>query len=59
MLNILLQILIVKDAYCDFYLGKEIAPGGYIWVFPKGKNVANVGIGILASLSEAGWQKNY
>lgn len=47
----------VKDAYCDFYLGKEIAPGGYIWVFPKGKNVANVGIGILASLSESGMAK--
>ena len=46
-----------KDAYCDFYLGKEIAPGGYIWVFPKGKDVANVGIGILASLSESGMAK--
>jgi digeranylgeranylglycerophospholipid reductase len=47
----------VNDAYCDFYLGKDIAPGGYIWVFPKGKNIANVGIGILASLSEAGMAK--
>jgi len=46
-----------KDAYCDFYLGKEIAPGGYIWVFPKGKDVANVGIGVLASHSEAGMAK--
>lgn len=46
-----------KDAYCDFYLGKEIAPGGYIWVFPKGKDIANVGIGILASLSESGMAK--
>jgi len=46
-----------KDAYCDFYLGKEVAPGGYIWVFPKGKDVANVGIGILASLSESGLAK--
>jgi digeranylgeranylglycerophospholipid reductase len=46
-----------KDAYCDFYLGREIAPGGYVWVFPKGKDVANVGIGILASLSEAGMAK--
>ncbi|HEC72162.1 MAG TPA: NAD(P)/FAD-dependent oxidoreductase [Thermoplasmatales archaeon] len=45
------------DSYCDFYLGKEIAPGGYIWVFPKGKGIANVGIGILASLSEAGMAK--
>lgn len=40
--------------YCDFFLGKRIAPGGYLWVFPKGKDVANVGIGILASLSESG-----
>jgi digeranylgeranylglycerophospholipid reductase len=46
-----------KDAYCDFYLGNKIAPGGYIWVFPKGKDVANVGIGVLASLSEAGMPK--
>ena len=46
-----------KDAYCDFYLGKEIAPGGYVWVFPKGKDVANVGIGLLASLSESGMAK--
>jgi len=47
----------VADAYCEFYLGKEIAPGGYIWVFPKGKRIANVGIGILASLSESGMAK--
>jgi len=40
--------------YCDFFIGKHIAPGGYLWVFPKGKDVANVGIGILASLSESG-----
>ena len=46
-----------KDAYCDFYLGREIAPGGYLWVFPKGKDTANVGIGILASLSESGMAK--
>jgi digeranylgeranylglycerophospholipid reductase len=45
------------DSFCEFYLGKEIAPGGYIWIFPKGKNIANVGIGILASLSEAGMAK--
>jgi len=43
-----------NDAYCDFYLGKKIAPGGYVWVFPKGKDVANVGIGVLGSLSESG-----
>jgi len=35
--------------YCDFFFGEYIAPGGYIWVFPKGENLANVGIGVAAS----------
>jgi len=43
-----------ESPYCDFFLGKKKAPGGYVWVFPKGKDVANVGIGILASLSGSG-----
>ena len=34
--------------YCDFYLGK-VAPGGYVWVFPKGPGLANVGIGVQVS----------
>jgi len=34
--------------YCDFYLG-EIAPGGYVWIFPKGDGLANVGIGVQLS----------
>ena len=47
----------VDRAYCEFYLGKQLAPGGYVWVFPKSDTVANVGIGILASLHEAGRAK--
>ncbi len=34
--------------YCDFYLGK-VAPGGYVWIFPKGEGIANVGIGVQVS----------
>jgi digeranylgeranylglycerophospholipid reductase len=34
--------------YCDFYLGNEVAPGGYLWVFPKNEDTANVGIGVMA-----------
>jgi len=34
--------------YCDFYLGK-VAPGGYVWIFPKGDGLANVGIGVQVS----------
>ena len=32
--------------YSEFFLGREVAPKGYIWVFPKGGDCANVGIGI-------------
>ncbi|MFH0832324.1 MAG: NAD(P)/FAD-dependent oxidoreductase [Candidatus Aenigmatarchaeota archaeon] len=32
------------------YLGNEIAPGGYAWVFPKGDS-ANVGLGVRASIA--------
>ena len=43
-----------ESPYCDFFLGSKVAPGGYVWVFPKGKDIANVGIGVLGSLSESG-----
>lgn len=37
-----------------FYLGNEIAPQGYLWVFPKGKRSANVGVGISGKKSGNG-----
>ncbi len=36
--------------FTEFFLGKKKAPGGYIWCFPKGPNIANVGIGINGSM---------
>jgi digeranylgeranylglycerophospholipid reductase len=30
----------------EIYFSKSAAPRGYVWVFPKGKDVANVGVGI-------------
>jgi len=39
----------INQEYCEFYIGNDIAPGGYIWIFPKGEGKANVGIGILGS----------
>ncbi|MEE8167942.1 MAG: NAD(P)/FAD-dependent oxidoreductase [Candidatus Hydrothermarchaeales archaeon] len=30
----------------EFYFGNRVAPKGYVWVFPKGKDVANVGLGV-------------
>lgn len=38
------NISVEKD-WNDFYLG-SIAPGGYIWVFPKSDCEANIGIGV-------------
>ena len=37
---------------CDYYLGPELAPGGYAWVFPKGDHLANVGLGVQADLAQ-------
>jgi len=37
-----------------FYLGNDVAPEGYLWVFPKGKRTANVGIGISGRKSGEG-----
>lgn len=35
----------------EFYFGSDTVPGGYIWVFCKGGNLANVGIGISPAKS--------
>jgi digeranylgeranylglycerophospholipid reductase len=41
------------DPACSYYyIGHELAPGGYAWVFPKGDGKANVGLGVQADL----WQ---
>ncbi len=44
----------IDDQYCEFFLGNEIAPAGYVWSFPKGDKLANVGLGILGSKSNPG-----
>jgi len=35
----------------DFYFG-SVAPGGYAWIFPKGDDMANVGLGILTTQTD-------
>jgi digeranylgeranylglycerophospholipid reductase len=39
----------IDSDFIHIYLGNEIAPRGYAWIFPKGKNRANVGLGIIPS----------
>src|SRR3989344_6088556 len=36
--------------YCIIHLDQDIAPGGYGWVFPKGKNKVNIGLGVEKTL---------
>ncbi len=41
-------------SYTYFYFGREVAPGGYAWIFPKAKGPdrANVGIGVQPAMAE-------
>lgn len=32
--------------YCIIHLDQRLAPGGYGWVFPKGENKVNIGLGV-------------
>jgi len=36
----------VDDNTCCFYFGKDVAPKGYLWIFPKGNGTANIGVGV-------------
>ncbi|MDP3066418.1 MAG: NAD(P)/FAD-dependent oxidoreductase [Methanobacteriaceae archaeon] len=35
----------------EFHFG-SVAPGGYAWIFPKGDDIANVGLGILNTVTD-------
>jgi digeranylgeranylglycerophospholipid reductase len=52
------QYLVLDDRidqkYCEFFFGNKMAPGGYLWIFPKGGRLANVGIGMQGSQSGPG-----
>ncbi len=39
----------------ELYFGNDVAPRGYVWIFPKDARKANVGIGIGAHLTN--WKK--
>ena len=35
-----------------FYFGQRVAPGGYFWIFPKGKGTANIGLGVSGAVGK-------
>ena len=40
---------IEDEASLEIFIGHRKAPAGYLWIFPKGKGTANVGIGLKGS----------
>jgi digeranylgeranylglycerophospholipid reductase len=43
----------IEPGYMQFYFGNEVAPGGYVWIFPSENGVTNIGIGIRSSKETA------
>ncbi|NQV43079.1 MAG: NAD(P)/FAD-dependent oxidoreductase [Candidatus Marinimicrobia bacterium] len=37
----------VEQDVIDFYFGSKLAPSGYLWIFPKGEGMANIGLGVV------------
>ena len=58
-LQMTLSNIKVDPKYIYFYLGKDVAPGGYLWVFPKNDRVANVGLGISGEYARFKSAKKY
>jgi hypothetical protein len=48
-----------KPDHIELYFDTDNCPGGYFWVFPRGTNSANVGIGIEPRKYEGGPRKAY
>jgi digeranylgeranylglycerophospholipid reductase len=44
----------IDSSALEMYFGKDLVPGGYAWIFPEGKDRANVGVGIRSGMAEKG-----
>ncbi len=49
----------VDTHFVEFHFGRRIAPGGYAWVFPKGRDRANVGVGIVFDTRQSDCASEY
>jgi digeranylgeranylglycerophospholipid reductase len=49
----------IEDNIFKMYFTCEFAPGGYGWVFPKGKGKANIGLGISGDFTKRKSPKRY
>jgi len=39
----------VNLKFCEIYLDQTVSPRGYYWIFPRGQNMVNVGLGVCMS----------
>jgi digeranylgeranylglycerophospholipid reductase len=49
----------IRKDMLEMYFGNEISPGGYLWIFPKSSETANIGLGIAGHRTNAGGPKYY
>jgi len=49
----------LESHLCQFYFGKDVAPGGYLWIFPKSDTQANIGVGIAGDRTSGGKGPRY
>jgi digeranylgeranylglycerophospholipid reductase len=47
----------IRDDTVELYIGNTRAPGGYVWIMPREKGKANVGLGVLGSRCGCGKAK--
>ena len=58
-LEYLVEDIDIDSNALDMYVGSEIAPGGYLWIFPKSVNSANIGLAITGKYSGNKSAKKY
>ncbi len=46
-----LENIAIEPETPELYLDHTIAPGGYAWIFPKGSDSANVGLGVIPTVA--------
>jgi len=52
--QVLLTGIDIENDTNHFCVGNTVAPKGYLWIFPKGEGIANVGVGIVGKKSGDG-----
>jgi len=49
----------IRKDMLEMYFGNEVTPGGYVWIFPKSSETANIGLGVAGHRTQNGGPKKY